>query len=63
MPLPIAMGAIKAITDLDGRNQGHHCEAPKRSQDECPSNAMRKAVAKPQGSLANERNKGIVRTL
>jgi hypothetical protein len=28
------MDAIKAITDRDGRDQHHHCEAPKRSRDE-----------------------------
>jgi hypothetical protein len=33
MTLPIAMDAIKAITNHDGRNQSHHCEAPKCSQD------------------------------
>jgi hypothetical protein len=57
------MGTIEAITDCDGCNQRHHCEAPKRSQDEHPSNATRRAVAKPQGGLANKRNKGMVRTL
>jgi hypothetical protein len=30
---PIAMDAIKANIDHDGRNQCHHHEAPKRSQD------------------------------
>ncbi len=38
------IGAIKTITDCNGRDQCHHCYAPKRSQD-IPSNAMRKAVA------------------
>ncbi len=61
-PLPIAMGTIKAITDCDGRNQRHHCEVPKRSRDEHPTNATRRAVAKPQGGLADKRDKGIVRT-
>jgi hypothetical protein len=28
------MDAIKAITNGDGGNQHHHCEGPKRSQDE-----------------------------
>jgi hypothetical protein len=55
------MGMIEAITDHDGRNRRHHCEAPKRVQDERPSNATRRAVAKPHGGLANERNKGIMR--
>jgi hypothetical protein len=32
--LPIVMDAIKGITDGNGRNQCHHCEVPKRSQDE-----------------------------
>ncbi len=36
---------IKAITDCNGHNQHHHCEAPKRSQDKRPSNATRRAVA------------------
>jgi hypothetical protein len=27
------MDAIKAITNHNGRNQRHHCEAPKRPQD------------------------------
>ncbi len=31
---PIAMGAIKAITDCDGHDQRLHREAPKRSRDE-----------------------------
>jgi hypothetical protein len=31
--LPIAMKAIKAITNCDGRNQCHHHELPKRSRD------------------------------
>jgi hypothetical protein len=57
------MGMIEAITDCNGRNQCHHCEAPKRSQDKRPSNATRRAVAKPQGGLADKRDKGIVRTL
>ncbi len=34
MASPTAMDAMKAITDCNGRNQRHHCEAPKRSQDE-----------------------------
>jgi hypothetical protein len=32
--LPIAMDAIKATTNCNGRYQRHHCQAPKRSQDE-----------------------------
>jgi hypothetical protein len=32
--LPIAMGAIEAITDRDGCNQRLHREVPKRSQEE-----------------------------
>jgi hypothetical protein len=27
------IGTIKAITNCNEQNQGHHCEAPKRSQD------------------------------
>jgi hypothetical protein len=57
------MGTIEAITDRNGRNQRHHCKAPKHSQDKRFSNAMRRAMAKPQGGLADKRNKGIVRTL
>ncbi len=34
MTLPIAMGAIKAITDCYGHNQHLHCEKPKRSREE-----------------------------
>ncbi len=45
MPSPITMVRIKAITDCNGCNQCHHCEGPKRSQDEHFSNAMRRAVA------------------
>ncbi len=56
------MGTIEAITDHNGRNQRHHCEAPKCSRDELPPNATRRAVAKPQGGLANKCNKGIMRT-
>jgi hypothetical protein len=37
------MGTIKAITD-DGHDQHHHCEVPKCSRDERPSNAMRITV-------------------
>jgi hypothetical protein len=62
MPSPIAMGTIEAITDHNGWDQCHHYEVPKHSQDEHPSNAMRRAVAKTQGGLANKRDKGIVRT-
>jgi hypothetical protein len=57
------MGMIKAITDCDGRDQRHHCEAPKRSRDECPPNVMRRTMAKPQGGLADKHDKGVVRTL
>ncbi len=39
------MGTIKAITDCNGCNQHHHCEAPKCSQDKRPSNATRRSVA------------------
>ncbi len=39
------MDTIKAITDHDGQDQHHHCEAPKRSQDERLSNATRRAMA------------------
>jgi hypothetical protein len=28
------MDTVKAITNRDGRNQHHHCEAPKHSQGE-----------------------------
>jgi hypothetical protein len=33
MPLPIAMVAINAITNRVERDQCHHCEAPKFSQN------------------------------
>jgi hypothetical protein len=32
--LPIAMNALKAITNCNGHDQRNHCEAPKCSQDE-----------------------------
>ncbi len=57
------MGLIKAITDRNGCNQRHHCEAPKRSRDERSSKATRRAVVKPQGGFADKRDKGVVRTL
>jgi hypothetical protein len=57
------MGTTKAITDRNGHDQCHHCEAPKRSQDERPSTVTRRAVAKPQGGLADKRDKGVVRML
>jgi hypothetical protein len=62
-PSSIMMGMIEAITDCNRCNQSHHCEAPKRSQDEHPSNATRRAVAKPQGGLADKRDKVVVRLL
>ncbi len=49
-PSPIAMGPINAINDHDGRNQHHHCEAPKCSQDERPSNATRRALVMSLGA-------------
>jgi hypothetical protein len=33
-PSPIAMDAIKVITNCNGRNQCHHCEASKLLQNE-----------------------------
>ncbi len=56
------MGTIKAITDCDGHNQHHYCEAQNFSQDKRPPNATRRAMAKPQGGLADKCNKGVVRT-
>jgi hypothetical protein len=39
------MGPINAINDRNGRNQCHHCEAPKRSRDKRPANLTRRVVA------------------
>ena len=57
MPSPITMGMIEAITDRDGRNQRHHCEAPKRSRDERPANATRRAVAMSLGATRRPRRR------
>ncbi len=55
MPSPIVMGPINAINDRDGHNQCHHYEAPKRSWDERPANATRRAVAMSLGATRQPR--------
>jgi hypothetical protein len=59
------MDAIQAITNHDGQDQHHHCEAQIAHKTSL-SNATRKAgqsASKPQGSLANKRNKRVVMAL
>ncbi len=46
----MTMGSINSINDCNGRDQCHHCEVLKRSRDERPANATRRAVAMSLGA-------------